>query len=305
MKTYIIILLLIIAALCIAFSLFSYYVSRQIIEIDNTAEKQRKRQTYHVHSPADFDLNSEAIHFSTKDGLQLAGLIIRTDLAVAKGSIILVHGITSHKEHYFPICKYLAEQGYNSIVFDLRAHGSSEGDYCTYGFMERQDVSVLLDTLTAKHNLSPNFGIWGHSLGAAIAMESLAMDKRLKYGIIESAFSDSRTIIHDYIRRSLGFYTPRLINFFIKVAERKAHFRVDEIVPSHSAKQIEQAVLVVHGEKDCHVKFEYGRQNFDNIASKDKEFVSIKEANHINIWKIGGKDYFTKVTEFLNRMALD
>lgn len=288
--------ILIVTILSLTFGLFNYYVPRMVVKVDRRLSKHRSQAS-------EFGLKSETVNFSTVDGLNLVGLVIRTEANRQKGTMILVHGITSHKEHYLPVCKYLAKKGFNSVVFDLRAHGYSEGEYCTFGVKEKQDVSVLLDTLATKISLSTNYDIWGQSLGAAITIQSLAHDKRLKYGIIESAFADSRTIIHDYTQRTLGVNITWLNNYLIWRAERIAGFETDNAVPAQSAKQIQQPVLVVHGKKDNKVKYEYGRENYENIASEDKEFISYDEAKHTNIWTIGGDDYFSKVSIFLDRMA--
>jgi alpha-beta hydrolase superfamily lysophospholipase len=47
------------------------------------------------------------------------------------GTIILLHGIRGYKEHFTALAAMLNRQGYNTLALDLRAHGDSEGDYCT------------------------------------------------------------------------------------------------------------------------------------------------------------------------------
>ena len=141
----------------------------------------------------------------------------------------------------------LSDSGYNSVLIDLRAHGESQGKYCTFGYYEKQDLRILLDSISKIKNLNTNYGIWGQSLGGAVAMQTLAIDKRLKFGIIESTFSDLNTIIHDYFKLKLGFDIPFISNYFIWRAEKIANFKVSEVAPCQSAKLIKQPVFMAHG----------------------------------------------------------
>ena len=86
--------------------------------------------------------------------------------------MILIHGIGGNKESYLGLAKRLSSLGVASVMFDNRAHGQSGGKYCTYGFEERNDVSKIIDYILEKKQNS-SIGIWGNSLGGAIAIQSL------------------------------------------------------------------------------------------------------------------------------------
>lgn len=285
--------------LIIVFLIFNYFGPRIIIQTKGGMFSSNFANI--THNPSDFDLNASPIEISTKDNLLLKAYLIRTDSLKQKGTIILVHGIRAYKEHFFPLCKMLADSGFNSVVLDLRAHGESEGKYCTFGFYEKQDLSILVDSISKIKNLNLNIGIWGQSLGGAIALQSLEFDKRICFGIVESTFSDLRTITHDYTRNKLGFDIPFVTDYLLWRAAYIADFDPDKVVPSESCKNISQAIFMVHGTLDDRIKFEYGKQNFDNLQCNEKEFYEVKNANHLNVWKEGGDVYFTKVFEFLNR----
>jgi dipeptidyl aminopeptidase/acylaminoacyl peptidase len=196
----------------------------------------------------------------------------------------------------------LSDSGYNSIVIDLRAHGESDGKFCTFGYLEKQDLILLVDSIYQIENLNKNIGIWGQSMGGAVAMLTLASDKRLEFGIIESTFSDFRIIVHDYIKHFVGFDIPFLSNYFVFRAERIAHFDAEQVVPSNSATHITQPILMVHGKEDDRINIKYGLLNFKNLASSNKQFLEYP-ANHLNIWKVGGEEYFKKVISFMDNQC--
>ena len=106
-----------------------------------------------------------------------------------RGVMILVHGIGGCKESFLSLANRLANQGIASVLFDNRAHGQSGGQYSTYGFYEKKDISRIIDHIKEQDNQIP-IGIWGNSLGGAIAIQSMEYDKRIHFGIIESTFTD-------------------------------------------------------------------------------------------------------------------
>ncbi|MFD0964969.1 alpha/beta hydrolase [Pseudofulvibacter geojedonensis] len=248
----------------------------------------------------DFNLKTSELNVITKDSLSLKGLFIQTPLP-EKGIIILVHGIGSCKEHQFPLAEKLSNQGYSSYVFDGRAHGKSEGEYCTFGFYEKQDISSIV-TLLKNNNPNTPIGIWGHSLGGAIAIQSLAIDKRIEFGIIESTFTDVNQVVFDYKKRILkGIGIRWLSNYILENAAKIAQFSPEKTKPINDVRNISQPILFTHGDADDRISIQYGKDLFNNCSSKTKNFITVPEAGHNTLHYIGGKKYFHKVFSFLQK----
>ncbi|BDD06851.1 alpha/beta hydrolase [Aureibacter tunicatorum] len=299
--------LIILSLIITAATSFTYFIAPRIItEIRNPIFELAKSKKF---SPKIDDLNLERdnveiLQFKTHDEIKLSAFISYTDKEEIKGTIILLHGIRSSKKHFKDLWSRLADLGYNSIALDLRAHGDSEGQHCTFGAKEKKDISSLIDNLLMNPRIDKNIGIWGQSLGGAIALQVLAYDKRIKFGIVESTFSDLKSIIHDYFEYHAGFNIKYLTNFLIQRSGEIAGFDPDAVIPLEDCKNIEQPILLVHGNKDQRISIKYAQMNFTNIISNLKEFLEIKNANHLNVWRIGGKDYFYKVIGFIKKQTL-
>lgn len=210
-----------------------------------------------------------------------------------------MHGIRSDKNQFKNVIQFLSENGFNSVGLDSRAHGKSEGDFCTFGVNEKRDVKSLIDYLSKNEKLD-NFGVWGQSLGGAIGLQALGYDKRLQFGIIESTFSDFKTIVNDYFDLHAGFsYTP-FSNYLVNRTGKIADFDLDDAKPIKYCQSIDQPILMVHGNVDKRIDIKYGKENFSKIPSPKKEFIEMDSANHSNIWKVGGENYFNRVLTFLN-----
>lgn len=252
-------------------------------------------------TPKDLALNYEEIQITTQDSLALQGYWIKSQHQKPKGILILLHGIGGCKEHFLNLSKTLSTLGIETIIFDGRAHGKSEGEFCTYGFYEKNDVSKVVDLV--KHK-TPNLkvGIWGNSLGGAIAIQALAKDKRIEFGVIESTFTELDKIVFQYKKNFLkGFGIKFLSDYSLQRAGEIANFNPNEVKPVKTATQITQPVLIAHGDADRNIPITFGKQLYQNLTSKDKKLVVVKDGGHHNLFQKGGTTYKDKLINFIQK----
>jgi len=254
----------------------------------------------------DFDTsndNGKYLRFKSFDHAELEAFITYSKLDHSKGTIILLHGIRAYKEHFINLSELLSKRGYNTVALDSRAHGKSGGQHCTYGINEKKDVSALISALELEDGLEGKIGVWGQSLGGAIGLQALSYDDRIAFGIIESTFTDFRTITHDYITYHAGFDIPFISDYLIDRAGMIAGFNPDKARPLESCKNIHQPILLIHGEKDRRINIKYSRANLAAIPSLDKQLIEIPDANHLNVWQSKEVKFFNLIFEFLDRTA--
>ncbi|MCW3787087.1 alpha/beta hydrolase [Plebeiibacterium sediminum] len=290
--------------LAIGFITFDYVGTRLIVDVNGgvyTLKNANRNTSDSVLT--NMGLTNEAFSVQAEKDFSIQCILVKANSKQPKGTIILLHGIRGRKEHFYHRAKQLADSSYNSVLVDLRAHGQSGGKFCTYGFKEKYDIRKIVDYLKNREDINQNIGIWGHSLGAAIALQSMAVCPDIKFGIIESTFSNFKDIVHDYSKLYFGFDIPILSDYLIFRAKSLADFNPDEVVPYKSCQHIKQPVFMAHGDKDDRINIAYGKLNFENVKSTDKEFVEVKNANHVNLWQVGGMKYKNKVFSFLNRMS--
>jgi dipeptidyl aminopeptidase/acylaminoacyl peptidase len=128
----------------------------------------------------------------------------------------------------------------------------------------------------------------------------LGSDKRIKYGIIESTFSDFRITTHDYFRHYLGFDIKFITNYLVYRAGIIADFDPKDARPIEFCEKIYQPILFIHGKKDKRINIKYARDNFARIPSKFKKFIELENANHVNVRQEGGKKLFNSIKEFID-----
>lgn len=233
------------------------------------------------------------------DGNLMTASLVKTDHKVPKGLIILIHGIRGQKESFNGLARRLAKRGFHSVAMDLRGHGENTAIHCTFGAKEKYDTSLLIDHLIHKEGIDQKIGLWGISLGGAVSLQTLAIDKRISFAIIESTFSNLSVTVHNYFKHYGGFDIAPYSEYLIKRAGKIAEFQPSEIVPSEACKNITQDILLVHGDKDKRIPIKNAHENFDNLKSHNKDLLIIEGADHGGVWEVGGEEYFEKAFEFL------
>jgi alpha-beta hydrolase superfamily lysophospholipase len=275
-----------------------FYLPRIFIEPNNIIVKLLNKSPNQL-TPKAFSLDYNEMEVFTADGFKLSGYKIYSENSKNKGTIIFLHGLRAYKEHFLPLCKLLSERGFNSVIIDLRGHGASGGTYCTFGHKEKQDMVSVLDAIMLDDRLSKNIGVWGQSLGGAIALQTMAIDKRIKYGVIESTFSDLKDVSEEYLKRLLKIDNMVVSNYLLQRVYAIAE--IYKVKPKEIVKEITQPIILVHGLKDKRINIYHALLNYKNLKSKDKTLLQIEEATHLNVWKKGGSKYRNTVFSFFER----
>jgi hypothetical protein len=248
--------------------------------------------------PSDFGMQYDSFSIRTRDSLMLKGYYIQAD--TPKGTVIILHGIADCKEHQYALCKKLVALHCNALIIDLRAHGMSQGDYCTFGYYEKFDILRLIDYANA-HHLARPFGIYGNSLGGAIALQTLGSTDQLDFGIIESTFDRLDKVTLEYGEDILGFRSPALVNHVLAKSGVIAHFDPFVVNPVDFCSHITCPILMAHGTADDKIPMAFGENNFSHIQSVDKTFIRVPGAGHYNLHGVGGDAYWGTVAGFIGR----
>jgi pimeloyl-ACP methyl ester carboxylesterase len=169
-----------------------------------------------------------------------------------QGTVVYLHGITSHRASGVWIAERLAPRGFEVVAYDGRAHGDSTGEACTYGYYEKRDLVRVVDRLGA----GP-FILMGTSLGGAVALQAAAIDPRIVGVVAVATFSDLRTVANE---RAPFFASRANIDEALRLAEEKARFKVDEVSPVAAASAIKAPVLLIHGAKHAETPPDHSRR---------------------------------------------
>jgi len=167
--------------------------------------------------------------------------------------VVYLHGIADNRQSGIGVAERLVGRGYDVFAFDGRAHGRSGGDACTYGYLERHDVGRALDALGAREAI-----LIGHSLGASIALQAAAVDRRVVAVVAASPFADLPTIVRE--RAGWVSLPAPYVEAVLGAAGERAGFPPAEASPVALAAGIEAPVLLLHGASDRKTLPEHSRR---------------------------------------------
>lgn len=253
-------------------------------------------------NPQTDSLLAEFTPFSvlTADSVRLAGLFLPAT-GPARGTIIFLHGIASYKETRLKQAAQYAGVGYNSVAVDFRAHGESGGSYCTFGYYEKKDLSLLIDTLQKKFGSIGPIALYGNSLGAAIAIQTLPDEQRVRCAVVQAPFASLREVVYDYQVRLHHLPFRWITNAALGESERIARFVADSVSPEQAAARCTQPVLVIHGTADEQVNIGYGRRVFARLLSPEKEFLEVPDGDHGSLGRLTREGYDGRILAFLRK----
>jgi dienelactone hydrolase len=118
-------------------------------------------------------LNVQYVSFPSSDGVVISGALFSPAGASGRApGVVVVHGLTDHKEYLDRVSVELARRNFVVLAIDLRDHGMSNGS-CTFGLpgAEPQDVLNALQFLRARPEVDPgSLALVGHSFGGMVAL---------------------------------------------------------------------------------------------------------------------------------------
>jgi hypothetical protein len=209
-----------------------------------------------------------------------------------------MHGVGDCKIGGVAFARFLFSKGFNVFLYDSREHGKSEGYYCTYGFYEKHDVSSVISYLQSRTDVPiGKIGLFGTSMGAAVAIQAAAIDRRIAAVVSEGSFTALRTIFVDYQKRIIKLPWHFLRNIALVQSQKTANFKARLVAPIEDIKRVHVPILIVHGRNDSFIKSDYSTLLF-NSANEPKRLLVIEGADHNDVWDVGGVVYEDSVASF-------
>jgi pimeloyl-ACP methyl ester carboxylesterase len=270
---------LIISILIIVFLSLVIYFSRQVI-YPNVYTHQYIIDYELENNPLDLSifetLKNEKIKLQSYFGYHIQGeLYLQDDTSKF---ILMCHGITNNYDGMKKYCEVYIKNGYSVMLYDHRNHGYSDKNYSTLGFFEKKDAKRCVDYLMKRFK-EPLIGIHGVSMGAATAMQLVAIDNRLMFCVEDCGYSDAERLLkhraledHNKIIAALlkpsDIYTKLFYNF---------SYRDSSVI--HSINSINCPMLFIHGEDDDYVPY-YMVHELHDAYEGEKMLYSVKNAKH-------------------------
>jgi len=219
-----------------------------------------------------------------------------------KAAVLVLHGVSDSKATQVETMRFLARRGMLAMAPDMRAHGDSGGKFATYGFVEKNDLS-LLRTVIEKEFPGLPVGLWGTSYGGAIALQSMGIDDQFDFAIVESTFADLRAVAEDQVTNRTSLPVSWLGPYMINAAGKLASFDPGEVSPERAMEKIKVPVLHIHGANDEVIPITQGRRIASHAKGEKYRFVEIKKGTHYHLKAGDPQKYDEEIAGFLDRVV--
>lgn len=261
------------------------------------------------YTPKDLGFDYEKITFSATDGKNLSGWLVYSPKAL--GTIICCHGYPANKSDILPAVSFLYPQ-FNLFLFDFRGHGDSQGRLVSFGLREDRDILGAVDYIKGNPKLSKlPVGIWGYSLGGAVAIKACTQSKEIKAIVTDSTYASFPEMIIQYygnlgpLKYILGSTGKLLGNIFVKGG-------LSQLSPESFVDSLNVPILIIHASDDPFVPVEHAKRLYQR-AEQPKELLIISDTTHgvsttparpdpdVTSGEAGGGEYKDKIKTFFEK----
>lgn len=196
-------------------------------------------------------------------------------------NLLFFHGNGEIVSDYDDLGPLYNQQGMNFMVADYRGYGVSSGDPGVAAMMA--DCHKIMDFATAWLKSNGYGGpliIMGRSLGSASALELASTRSGEIDGlIVESGFAYAAPLL-----RLLGVDVAG-----IGFDESRGFGNIDKV------RQFDSPTLIIHAEYDHIIPYSDGQALYDAAGAADKWMLTLKGANHNDIFIRGLSEYMSAV----------
>jgi pimeloyl-ACP methyl ester carboxylesterase len=218
-------------------------------------------------------LAPEVVTITTRDGVRLAGWLLPRPGAPA---VVLLHGYPADKADMLPLAAALAPE-FTVLLYDQRYFGASEGHATTIGHRERGDLARAIDLLAARG--VQRVGVFGFSLGGAVALMTAAEDPRVAAVTAYAPFADLVTLGHE-----LYWWMGPLRYPFVATVRLWSRLVLGVDVarpsPAEAAARLTIPVWLVHSRADDQIPFSHAERLGAVLARNPRAVVEAVDGPH-------------------------
>jgi uncharacterized protein len=142
-----------------------------------------------TYTPSAYNVEATEVKLITEDNFNLASWEVKADQP--KAIVIFLSGIQNPSvTALFGHAKMLADNGFSSLLIEMRSHGRSEGDKIYLGMKEYLDTKAGVEYIRSRDEYKDMpIIVFGVSMGGAVAINSIGEIPEIDGLISASAYS--------------------------------------------------------------------------------------------------------------------
>lgn len=251
--------------------------------------------------PDQFKVPFEQVIFKNEEGLQLKGWFIPASGQSDK-TIICLHGWGQNKGNLLGNTLFLREKGFNLFYFDFRGSGESAQGPSSIGYLETKDALSALDHIRFTHpEQTKHLGIYGLSMGAAVAVYTAAHRKEIECVIAEACYYSYEKVVARWARTHKNVPYFPLVSLILFFARKRLGMDPEAYSPKNNIKKLgKKPVLIISGTLDSLAPRHDARELFLK-AQHPKQLWLVANAGHTECAEMAGRQYQERLEEFFTK----
>ncbi|MEP6465908.1 MAG: alpha/beta fold hydrolase [Parafilimonas sp.] len=301
------VLFILINAVCVwqAFT-FTHFSNKKVTkQTHSTAFEKKFDRIFGKQHPRQLVVDSLTVPHQTlfiqSDTLKLAAWYLKHngDSAV-KGTVVMFHGYESSRSELIPEATAFYKMQYNVFMIDFRGHGLSQGDVCSMGYHEADDVRAAYYFI--KNTGEKNIVLWGSSMGAASVTKAMHDDPQMHPSkiILEKSFGVMTDAAEGLVRNSMHEPEEPLATILTFWGSAEQGIWMFKVKPEIYVKGITCPALVQWGDRDENVSRAETESIYKNLGSTKKQLVVYPGCRHENLLLKNPTLWEKSVSNFLN-----
>lgn len=233
----------------------------------------------------------EEVVITSRDGLRLVGHWYPCENP--KRVIVAMHGWRSAWNMDFGmIADFWHNEGCSMLFAEQRAQNNSEGEYMTFGYMERYDCLDWISWVNERTEQKYPVYLAGVSMGASTVLMTAGLDvpENVKGVIADCGFTSAYDIWRHVVKDNMKL-TYGLRGLMIdRICQKKINTNSKEITTLTAMQNTKLPILFIHGTDD---KFVPVRMTYENYkaCNSPKELLIVPGAIHGQSYDVEQEKY--------------
>jgi len=256
------------------------------------------KEDFVVRAPDGVELRGWKIHAASRT---VSGYVLTNPERTGDEWVFLFHGVSDNRTGDLGYSEFLLRNGYSLVVMDSRAHGQSGGAMATYGWLERYDTVAVTNALFSTEHVHHLYAL-GVSMGAAIALQSAAVEPRIEAVVAEDPFENLREVSYDYAGLRLSpllgktLFRPA-VYFAMRAVQKEGGFSPDDVSPEKAVAARPFPVLLICGTRDRTIPCRHAERIYA-AARGPKQLWIVPGADHASAFGHSPAEYERRVIAF-------
>jgi len=255
------------------------------------------------YTPNDYGFVSEEVSFQSFDHLKLTGWFLPASRP-SNATIVILHGLGSNAGDMLLNSLCLARAGlWNLFLFNFRGHADSEGHLTSLGPLELKDFESALEFIKKmKPDATRRLAVYGHSLGASVAIVGAARHPELVAVVAESPFARTRDTVAYFAKKFYGIPEFPFMHLALLITRLRLGISLWNFSPVDDIGKIApRPLFIIHAERDQRMPM----SDTDAIvaaAGEPKEYWLVPGADHGEPYMVAKEEYDSRMSEFFRKV---